>query len=301
MIRSLGNLVVRRLVHKMAEAKKTRKISFRCATFNILAPCYNRLKGWWRTWESSQPNLYMKRYQAIVELIAEQPNLDAICLQEFWFNDDAMDFFERKLGEKYRIIKLKRQGEKTDGLAILIDRSARIIATQSLRFNDYGYRVALLLHLHLPDSDKEVILATTHLSYCHNLFDQYIRMSQAQKVVNGIDSYIQKNEISSIPVILTGDFNSPEGNPVYVYVSENGYESSFKNVHGKEAVVTHKDHTGQQLAVDYIFYKNSDAYKIEPKSSLLLPEEYNDVEWPEEFQISDHRMIVTEFELEAGD
>lgn len=57
-------------------------------------------RGWWRTWESSQPDLYMKRYQAIVEFIAKQPTLDAICLQEFWFNDDAMDFFESKLGEK---------------------------------------------------------------------------------------------------------------------------------------------------------------------------------------------------------
>jgi hypothetical protein len=57
-------------------------------------------RGWWGTWESSRPNIYMERYQAIIEFIAKQPNLDAICLQEFWFNSDAIDFFETKLGEK---------------------------------------------------------------------------------------------------------------------------------------------------------------------------------------------------------
>jgi hypothetical protein len=44
MIRPLGSLVIRRLLHKMAVPKDARKVSFRCATFNILAPCYNKLK-----------------------------------------------------------------------------------------------------------------------------------------------------------------------------------------------------------------------------------------------------------------
>ncbi|KXJ22722.1 uncharacterized calcium-binding protein At1g02270 [Exaiptasia diaphana] len=287
------------LLSKMAVAAASNKVSFRCATFNILAPCYRRLEGQYSKWESSQPNLYMERLQSIIQLISQQPKLDTICLQEFWFNSDALELFENKLGDRYKIIKLKRQGEKTDGLAIFVDRSLRILATQSLRFNDYGYRVALLLHLELPDNGYEVILTTTHLSYCHNFFDQYVRMSQAQKVVDGINSYMERDDIEAPPVILCGDFNSPQENPVYKYVCQNGFTSSFKNVHGREPLVTHKDHTGQEMSVDYVFYRNSGSQTIKPISSTLIPEKYSDQTWPKEFNISDHRMLITEFEIES--
>ncbi|KAJ7367442.1 hypothetical protein OS493_040332 [Desmophyllum pertusum] len=32
---------------------------------------------------------------------------------------------------------------------------------------------------------------------------------------------------------------------------------------------------------------------------MVLPAEYSDEEWPKEFTLSDHRMIMTEFELET--
>ncbi|EDO42100.1 predicted protein [Nematostella vectensis] len=270
---------------------------FRCATFNILAPCYNRLRGWWSAWESSKPNLYMRRSQSIIDMLKEQPHLDAICLQEFWFNHDVEDLFESKLGDKYRILKLKRQGYKMDGLAILLHRSASLLGVQSFNFDDYGNRVALLLHIALPDQDKQVILATTHISYCHNILDEYVRMSQVKKVVSGIDKFLKQKELHSIPVILTGDFNSPETNPVYQFVKGSGFASSYKVVNGREAGVTHKDHRGRELSVDYIFYRNSGSCAISPKSSIMLPQQYNDQVWPEEFTISDHRMIMTEFDM----
>ena len=85
--------------------------------------CSIRDNGWWSRWESSEPEKYLKRYESILNLISAQPQLDLVCLQEFWFQKDVQDLFLSKLESNYTRIQLKRQGLKTDGLAILVHRS----------------------------------------------------------------------------------------------------------------------------------------------------------------------------------
>jgi len=276
------------------------KCSFRCATFNILAPCYKNISdgSWWSKWESSAPEQYLKRYEAILEFISSQRLLHLICLQEFWFRRDVQDLFMSKLGSNYSRIELKRQGFKTDGLAIFVHRSLKVLAVHHLRFVNPGNRVGLLVHVGFPESGHEMVLMTTHLNYCHSKIDHYIKMSQIQAAVSAIDNFVKKNRIENIPVLLTGDFNSSQDDPVYGFVEENEFKSSYKQFHGQEPGVTHRDHHGQETSVDYIFYRNTMNRSLIVKSSSVLPLEYDCEDWPEEFTLSDHRMIVTDFELE---
>lgn len=277
MPRNFFFLTCRRVLHIMSD-KSAAKQTVRIATFNILAPCYNWLSGWWDRSESSNPNLYLPRFRAIIDLISKQkPSVDIICLQEFWFHGDVMELFDSQFEEKYRIVKLKRTGFKTDGLAILIDRSISILSICPIRFNDMNRRVALLVHLLLPNEQE----------------------SQIKRVKNEIESYQQKNNVENVPVVLAGDFNGCPEDEVYGFVVKNGFMSSYKTVHCKEPHVTHKLYSGEQILVDYIFYRNPPQCQLVPKKSMVLPAEFTDEEWPKEFTLSDHRMIMTEFELET--
>ena len=58
-----------------------------------------------------------------------------------------------------------------------------------------------------------------------------------------------------VPVIVAGDFNGPEDSPVCECIFEEEFESAYKTVHGHEPKVTHKDHSENCVAVDYIFYR----------------------------------------------
>ncbi|KAJ7385470.1 hypothetical protein OS493_016554 [Desmophyllum pertusum] len=209
MFRNFLFLTFRRVLHVMSDKTEAKvKHTLRVATFNVLAPCYNWSRpGWWDHSESSTPSLYLPRFHAIIDLISKQkPSLDVVCLQEFWFNDDVMELFDSQLEKKYRIVKLKRTGFKTDGLAILIDRSINILSVSPIRFNDINRRVALLVHLLLPE-EQEVLLMTTHLTYYSNYIHKFLRMSQIKQVNSEIESYQKKNNVQHVPVVLAGDFN----------------------------------------------------------------------------------------------
>lgn len=106
----------------------------------------------WHTKESSCPEQYIPRYEAIIQLLkSEQVNADIVCFQEFWFKDFVFSMFHEKLGQRfvtefkillgyitkskpklsllivsrYEIIKLKRLGFKADGLVMLVNKSLK--------------------------------------------------------------------------------------------------------------------------------------------------------------------------------
>ena len=64
-----------------------------------------------------------------------------------------------------------------------------------------------------------------------------------------------RNNVQHVPVVLAGDFNGCPGDAVYNYVVENGFISSYKTVHNKEPCVTHRVYNGDEILVDYIFYR----------------------------------------------
>ena len=58
-----------------------------------------------------------------------------------------------------------------------------------------------------------------------------------------------------VPLLLAGDFNGSREDPVYLYFKDRGFKSTFATLHGREPIVTHHDHTGAKVGVDYIFYR----------------------------------------------
>ena len=57
------------------------------------------------------------------------------------------------------------------------------------------------------------------------------------------------------PVVLAGDFNGCPDDAIYSYVTENGFTSSYKTIHNREPQVTHRLYSGEEILVDYIFYR----------------------------------------------
>ena len=56
-------------------------------------------------------------------------------------------------------------------------------------------------------------------------------------------------------MLLAGDFNGCSEDAVYDHVIESGFKSSYKTVHNREPGVTHRVYNGEEILVDYIFYR----------------------------------------------
>ncbi|KAL6079360.1 hypothetical protein QOT17_000984 [Balamuthia mandrillaris] len=140
---------------------------------------------------------------------------------------------------------------------------------------------------------------------------------------------------SSLTILFCGDFNASSRSPVYRLMEERGFLSSFQRAHGREALITHKDHRSRLVACDYIWFKqwfreeeeeeegtqpkNGEEEEEEEETLLvhkqnkrmeerirrvyvlkacLLPEGVPDEEWPEQQEgqfVSDHRPVLSSF------
>lgn len=56
--------------------------------------------------------------------------------------------------------------------------------------------------------------------------------------------------------LICGDFND-FNDPVHQLIMEQGYDSAFAYVHGREARITHCNHNNREVGVDFIFSSNT--------------------------------------------
>ena len=54
---------------------------------------------------------------------------------------------------------------------------------------------------------------------------------------------------------LCGDLNASPECGVYQSVQKSGFASAYHSVHHREPAVTHRDHRGNSVAADYVFYR----------------------------------------------
>ena len=59
--------------------------------------------------ESSFPDLYLPRYDEIFKVFDGLPTFDCMCLQEYWFNNDIAELFEKRIGDRW-VIKFEFRG-----------------------------------------------------------------------------------------------------------------------------------------------------------------------------------------------
>ena len=210
--------------------------TFKLVTFNVLAPCYNKVGP--GKYENATVDEYMHRNRLICEKLL-QTNADIICLQEFWTqNEDLYLMYKTMLCDKggYEMRSLRRTSHwrsREDGLAMFVlNRNLEILDTKDILFHDCGDRVAQLLLLGLRDfphvgfdssvadstiptdeSYRELFLCVnTHLLFPHNSFSTKIRVREMSKILDFVEAYRQTELCRDIcgrsdvrlPVVLAG-------------------------------------------------------------------------------------------------
>ncbi|RLN02141.1 hypothetical protein BBJ28_00019175, partial [Nothophytophthora sp. Chile5] len=155
---------------------------------------------------------------------------------------------------------VKRPGDKQDGLAVFVDkRKFELHYVENVEFDNAGDRVALLLHVatkwdrkHTPLAQRSFLVVNSHLTFPHNQMYASLRLTQIDRVLTAARKYIARQDLYDVPVLLCGDFND-FNDPVYRLVTKHGFTSTFAQVHGREARITHCNHNNREVGVDFIF------------------------------------------------
>ncbi|XP_043712390.1 uncharacterized calcium-binding protein At1g02270 isoform X2 [Telopea speciosissima] len=248
-----------------------------CTTFNILAPIYKRLDTENQSLRESQYRVYwLTRNQSILDwLLCERSSI--ICLQEFWVgNEELVHMYENRISDAgYINFKLARTNNRGDGLFTAVNMDYfRVVNYRELLFNDFGDRVAQLLHVEsvVPFSQSwssyiqpEILIVNTHLLFPHNSSLSIVRLHQVYKILQYVETYQKENKLKPMPIILCGDWNGSKRGHVYKFLRSQGFVSSYDTAHqytDSEADahkwVSHRNHRGNICGVDFIWLLNPD-------------------------------------------
>ncbi|KAL8519649.1 hypothetical protein ACS0TY_010546 [Phlomoides rotata] len=248
---------------------------FSCTTFNILAPIYKRLSHKDPSYrESDVKEFWLKRNKKILDwLLWERSSI--ICLQEFWVgNEELVSIYDKRLGDAgYNSFKLARTNNRGDGLLTALHKDYfRIISHKELLFNDFGDRVAQLLHVELISQCRnnnvrqEILIVNTHLLFPHDSSLCLERLRQVYKILHYVESYQKDNKLNPLPILLCGDWNGSKSGHVYKFIRSLGFISSYDAAHlytdaDAHKWVSHRNHRGNICGVDFIWLLNPNGYR----------------------------------------
>ncbi|XP_073306760.1 uncharacterized calcium-binding protein At1g02270-like [Primulina huaijiensis] len=255
-----------------------------CTTFNILAPIYKRLDQDDPSYrESDVKDYWLNRNQKILDwLLYERSSI--ICLQEFWTgNEELVSVYDKRLGDAgYINFKLARTNNRGDGLLTAVHKDYfRVINHRELLFNDFGDRVAQLLHVELiapiypcrnNNVRQEILIVNTHLLFPHDSSLCLERLRQVYKILQYVESYQKENKLNPLPILLCGDWNGSKRGHVYRFLRSQGFVSSYDAAHqytdaDAHKWVSHLNHRGNICGVDFIWLLNPNGYRILLKTS----------------------------------
>ncbi|KZV40958.1 hypothetical protein F511_05203 [Dorcoceras hygrometricum] len=255
-----------------------------CTTFNILAPIYKRLDQDDPSYrESDVKDYWLNRNQKILDwLLYERSSI--ICLQEFWTgNEELVSIYDKRLGDAgYINFKLARTNNRGDGLLTSVNKDHfRIIDHRELLFNDFGDRVAQLLHVKLiapiypcrnNSVRQEILIVNTHLLFPHDSSLCLERLRQVYKILQYVESYQKENKLNPLPILLCGDWNGSKRGHVYKFLRSQGFVSSYDAAHqytdaDAHKWVSHRNHRGNICGVDFIWLLNPNGYRKLLKTS----------------------------------
>lgn len=272
----LSSVAADTLVFRDETSSVAADASISCTTFNILAPIYKRINGEGCR-ESQFRESWLSRNQRILDLLLLN-NSSIICLQEFWLgNHELVHLYEENLCKAgYHTYKLARTNNRGDGLLTAIKGERfRVLYYKELLFNDCGDRVAQFFHLQskVPcfqrsqNAELELLLVNTHLLFPHDFNYCLIRLRQAYKILECVEEFKMEHGLTSIPVILCGDWNGSKRGRVYKFLRSQGYLSSYDTAHeytdeDSHRWISHRNHRGNICKVDFIWLLNPD---MDPK------------------------------------
>ncbi|KAI3748980.1 hypothetical protein L6452_12462 [Arctium lappa] len=257
---------------------------FSCTTFNILAPIYKRLVHQdLACRESEIRTCWLSRNERILDLLLCEKS-SIICLQEFWVgNDELVNMYDTRLGDAgYINFKLARTNNRGDGLLTAVHKDYfRVIDHREFLFNDFGDRVAQLLHVEViapfnqcrnNTACQEILIVNTHLLFPHDSSMCLERLRQVYKILQSVEAYQKENNLSPLPIILCGDWNGSKRGHVYKFLRSQGFVSSYDTAHqytdaDAHKWVSHRNHRGNICGVDFIWLLNPNKYRKVLKTS----------------------------------
>ncbi|GAV67405.1 Exo_endo_phos domain-containing protein [Cephalotus follicularis] len=246
-----------------------------CTTFNILAPIYKRLDHQNQSVRESDFRAYwLTRNQRILDrLMYERSSI--ICLQEFWVgNEELVHMYQERLGDAgYMTYKLARTNNRGDGLLTAIQKDYfKVLNYRELLFNDFGDRVAQLLHIQsvfpctqnrTGNIQQEILIVNTHLLFPHDSSLSVVRLHQVYKILQYVETYQRENKLKHMAIILCGDWNGSKRGHVYKFLRSQGFVSSYDIAHhytdsdaDAHKWVSHRNHRGNICGVDFIWLRN---------------------------------------------
>ncbi|XP_023771842.1 uncharacterized calcium-binding protein At1g02270 isoform X2 [Lactuca sativa] len=245
---------------------------FSCSTFNILAPIYKRLIHEDHACRESEIRAYwLNRNEGILDLLLCEKS-SIICLQEFWVgNEELVNMYDTRLGDAgYINFKLARTNNRGDGLLTAVHKDYfRVIDHREFLFNDFGDRVAQLLHVEVIAAftgtqcrnSQEILIVNTHLLFPHDSSMCLERLRQVYKILQSVEAYQKENSLSPLPIILCGDWNGSKRGHVYKFLRSQGFVSSYDTAHqytdaDAHKWVSHRNHRGNICGVDFIWLLN---------------------------------------------
>ncbi|RZC69457.1 hypothetical protein C5167_032603 [Papaver somniferum] len=257
-----------------------------CTTFNILAPIYKRLDKENQSRRESEYRAYwFSRNRSILDLLLCDRS-SIICLQEFWVgNEELVEMYEKRLGNAgYTSFKLARTNNRGDGLLTAVHKDYfTILDYRELLFNDFGDRVAQLLHVEsvVPFSPcrhknvlQEILIVNTHLLFPHDSSLSIVRLHQVYKILKYVESYQKENKLNPMPMLLCGDWNGSKRGHVYKFLRSQSFVSSYDAAHqytdsdaDAHKWVSHRNHRGNICGVDFIWLLNPTKYRKPLKTS----------------------------------
>eukprot|EP01018_Ginkgo_biloba_P039921 Gb_21646 [translate_table: standard] len=194
---------------------------------------------------------------------------------EFWLgNQELVDMYQHRLGDAgYETYKLGRTNNRGDGLYTAVRKDHfKVVNNKELLFNDFSDRVAQLLHLQsvmpFPQSEvggvqQEVLIVNTHLLFPHNSNFCLVRLRQAYKILEYLETFKAEHKLPPIPIILCGDWNGSKRGIVYKFLRSQGFISSYDTAHhytdsdaDAHRWVSHRNHRGNICGVDFIWLLN---------------------------------------------
>ncbi|CAH8352027.1 unnamed protein product [Eruca vesicaria subsp. sativa] len=244
-----------------------------CTTFNVLAPIYKRVDQQNQSIrESDFRALWFTRNQKILDLLLHQRS-SVISLQEVWVgNEELVNMYHDRLASAgYTTFQLARTNARGDGLLTAIHKDYfQLVNYRELLFNDFGDRVAQLLHvksiLPFPLNEnqhvqQEALIVNTHLLFPHDSSLSIARLHQVYKILEYLEAYQKENKLTHMPIILCGDWNGSKRGHVYKFLRSQGFISSYDVAHqytdsDAHRWVSHRNHRGNICGVDFIWLCN---------------------------------------------
>lgn len=156
---------------------------------------------------------------------------DFICLQEVEENiiSDLASYLKTY---GYNYLYKKRTSVNVDGCAIFyLEKKLSLCSYSNLEFFKPDiqqldrHNVAIVATFSLTNTDKKLVLATTHILFNQRRHD--IKLMQIQMLLSEIDRQAFLSENNYLPIIITGDFNFNETSPVYDFITKGHLDLNF--------------------------------------------------------------------------